>query len=38
MTYYGQNEVNHRRNISFLVGHTSIIATSRSQSEVAVHP
>ena len=22
MTHYGQNEVNHQRNISFLVGHT----------------
>ena len=38
MTHYGQKEVNHQRNITFVVGHTPIIATSPSQSEDAVHP
>ena len=37
MTHYGQNEVNHQRNISFLVGHTTITATFPSHSEDAVH-
>ena len=37
MTHYGQNEVNHQRNIYFLVGHTTITATFPSHFEDAVH-
>ena len=37
MTHSGQNEVNRQRIISFLVGHTTITATSPSHSEDAVH-